>query len=398
LQRTLGATTFGLGNGRGRGKGYHIVGTLRLLERASPVQQHEGEVFSCAYTPDGQFVLSAGWDGVLRLWDAAAGAPLTALPASPKPLSACAAAPDGQHWLTGSMEGLLCCWDAVSHQPVQNSVAHTRPISAICFSPDGQTLATASWDRQVGLRRFGHDRDGRTTTAHDDIVSGCRFTVDGKQLVTWSYDGSVKLWELPGLRDSVTLEGHTDRVTALTLSPDGRWALSGSRDATVRLWDLDQKAEAAVVNLGTEVRGCFFLPDGESVIVADAAGRLFLMLAPSFAIQAQLKTPFRSLCGDLSPSGDQLALGGEDGLVHFVAVEGFEGASLVVNATQGLKQEATLFDRFLGKTRMKPTWNYTCPACRQGVESATLPAGPVACPRCRRPLRVSSRGPQLQRS
>jgi WD40 repeat protein len=296
------------------------------------------------------------------------------------------------------MEGLLSCWDAVSHQPVQNFVAHTRPISAICFSPDGQTLATASWDRQVSLRKFGHDREGRTTTVHDDIVAGCRFTVDGKQLVTWSYDRTVKIWELPGLRDGTTLSGHTDRVTALALSPDGRWGLSGSRDATVRLWDLDAKTEAATVKLGAEVRGCFFLPDAESVIVADAAGRLFLMSAPSFEVQAQLKTPFKPMCGDLAPSGLQLALGGEDGLVYFVAVEGFEENSLVVNATQSLKQEANLFDRFLGKTRLTRKWNYTCPACRQAGEADALPAHPVACRGCRRPLRLSARAPQLQRS
>jgi WD40 repeat protein len=371
------------------------VGTLRLLENTSS-ERHDGEVYSCAYTPDSSFVLSGGWDGVLRLWDAATCVPVTRLPASPKPLSCCATSPDGQQWLTGSMEGILGIWDGVSHQILQSFVAHTRPISAISFSRDGQSLATASWDRQITLRKVGNEREGRNLSAHVDIVAGCRFTIDGKRLISWSYDGTIKIWDRQLLRDVATLTAHKDRVTALSLSPDGRYALSGSRDATVRLWDLNDHVEVATVNLGAEVRACFCLLDGESVVVADAVGRLFLMSSPSFQVQAQIQTPFKVLCGDLAPSGMQLALGGEDGLVHFIALEGFEDASFIIPATPNVRQEAGILDRFLGKTRLTRTWNYTCPACRQQIETTTLPAGPVACPRCSRLLSVHGQAPQLQ--
>jgi WD40 repeat protein len=374
------------------------VGTLRLLESGSPPERHDGEVYACAYTPDSAFVLSGGWDGTLRLWDTSAGTTTTTLTASPKPLSACAAAPGGMHWLSGSMEGLLCIWDVVSHQVVESFVAHTRPISAICYSSDGQTLATASWDRQVAVRKIGKEREGRVLSGHQDIVSGCRFTPDGLTLVSWSHDSTIKVWEVQGLRELATLSAHTDRVTAMALSPDGLWALSGSRDATVRLWNLERRTEEATVNLGAEVRACFYLLDGESVVVADAVGRLFLMSAPSFQIQAQLQTPFKVMCGELAPSGLQLALGAEDGQVYFVALEGFEDASMVVTATQNLKPQATMLDRFFGKTRLLRTYKYTCPACRENLESSTLPTEPVPCPRCRRHLRVLSRVPQLQGS
>jgi WD40 repeat protein len=376
--------------------GDSIVGTLRLLEANAPSERHAGEVYSCAYTPDSAFVLSGGWDGILRLWDGNSCTALTGLPASPKPLSCCAISPDGKQWLTGSMEGLLGFWDGLSHSQLQNFVAHTRPISSICFSPDGQFLATASWDRLILLRKVGSEREGRPLSGHQDIVAGCRFTVGGKQLISWSHDTTIKLWDLQMLRETATLTGHTDRVTTLALSPDGQFAISGGRDTTVRLWDLDQQTEAAVVKLGAEVRACFFLLDGASIVVADAVGRLFLMSSPTFEVQAREQTKFKVLCGDLAPSGTHLALGGDDGLVHFVAVEGFEDASLVVAATQNVTQQANLLDRFLGKTRLVRIWKYACPACRQSIEATTLPSEPVACPRCRRHLRVHGRVPALQ--
>lgn len=370
------------------------MGTLRLLVPTSPTERHEGEVYSCAFTPDGAHVVSSGWDGHLRLWEVGEGTARLSVPASPKPLSACCPTPDGQQWLAGSMEGLLTVIDGATQQILQSFVAHTRPISCIAFSPDGQQLVTASWDRQVTVRQVGKEREGRNFGGHYDIVAGCRFTCDGKGLVSWSYDGTIKLWDLELGREAATLSGHADRVVTLALSPEGRYALSGGRDGTVRLWDLDGQAEVATVNLGVEVRACFFLLDGESVVVADASGRLFLMTTPSFEVQAQVQAPFKAMCGDLSPNGAQLALGGEDGVVHFLAVEGLEEASLVVTPKESVKEESSFLGRVFGRPSVRRTLSYTCPACRRAVEAAALPPQ-THCPFCRRRLRVNVRTPVL---
>jgi hypothetical protein len=120
------------------------------------------------------------------------------------------------------------------------------------------------------------------------------------------------------------------------------------------------------------------------------------MGVPQFQVQAQVLTPYKVMCGELSPSGEQLALGGEDGTIHLAGLEGFESAALVVTATQNLKPTQGLLDRFFGSTRLERIYTYTCPACKQSVESPALPSQPVPCPRCRRSLRVNARVPALQ--
>lgn len=371
------------------------MGALRLL-RAEPSERHQGEVYCCAFSPDGAFVLSAGWDGNLRLHDSATGETLTSLSASPKPLSCCAFSPDGRHWLSGSMEGLLGIWDGVSTQAMLNFMAHTRPISSIAFSQDAQTLLTASWDRTVAVRKAGKEREGRNLQGHLDIVAGARFTLDGQHVVSWSYDGTIKFWDLILFKDVATLTSHTDRVTTTAFSPDGRWLISGGRDGMARLWDLQTKTETSALNVGAEVRCCFCLPDAETAVVVDVVGRVFLFALPSFQVQAQMQAPCRVMTGDLSPSGEVLALGGEDGGIHFIAIDGYENASMVVTAVQKVKEQTTILDRMFGTTRMARLFEYTCPACRQTVESSSLPSRPVACPKCRRQLRVNGRTPVLQ--
>jgi WD40 repeat protein len=372
------------------------VGTLRVLESASPPERHEGEVYGCAYTSDEAFVLTGGWDGQLRLWDAATGAALAKLPASAKPLSCCAFSPDNKQWLSASMEGVLTIWDGMSYKSVMSFLAHTRPVSAICYDPEGELMATASWDRQVALRKVGSEREARVLLGHTDIVAGCRFTPDGQNLVSWSHDGTIKVWDVNLLREVATLSGHTDRVTAVALGPDGRWLLSGGRDALVRLWDLKTQTEMAALNIGMEVRCCFCLPDGETAVAADAAGRLFMLSLPSFDVQSVLQLPARVMSGEMAPSGAQLALGGEDGGVYFVVVEGFEESSLIVTARPSLKEHATVLSRFFGTTKLRRTFEFTCPACRQMMEVATLPDQPVPCPSCQRILRINAQVPVLQ--
>ncbi len=365
--------------------------TLRLLKSGSGSGGHDGDVFACSYTPDGQFVLSAGWDGYLRLWEAERGAPVSELRAGSKPLSACAVAPDGKRWLSGSMDGLLARWDAATQHQVSMFLAHTRPISCITFAADGDQMATASWDRRVHLWKTGQERDSRHLEGHTDIVAGCRFTPNGQTLVSWSYDGTVRLWEAARCRQVGELQGHADRITTGAVCPDGRWIASGARDRVLKLWDLAAGQEVCSVELDAEVRSCFFLLNLESLVSVDGNGRLLLHSLPDLEVRSELATRLSVQSADLAPSGSQLALGCADGRVYFVAVDGFDSTSLLVTPTQTSRRTANVLQRLFGTSRLHHTYRFTCPACRYTFELAhTAPGQPAPCPSCHRNLRIGS--------
>jgi hypothetical protein len=373
------------------------VGTLRLLTMEGVPEAHAGEIFACAYSPDGAMVLSGGWDGFLRAWDAGTGHSLAALPASAKPLSACAVSPDGRLWLSGSMEGMLTAWDPASQSQTWTFMAHTRPISSIRYATDGQSFATTSWDRQIALRKVTKEREPRILGGHVDIVSGCGFVNGGRQLVSWSYDGSVRMWDCVTGREIAQLGDHVTRVTAGDVSPDGLWAVTGGLDGALKLWSLADHTEAGAAILPAEVRGIYFLMDGSSFVAVDADGLLTLLSAPGFEVQDQLALEAKAQCGALAPLADQLAIGAEDGCVRLVAIEGFEESSLPVIMTQGIRQTSSGFDRLFGRTRSMPTYRYTCPACHESPEATgSAPAGEFGCPACGRRLRVASTVPQMQ--
>jgi WD40 repeat protein len=334
-------------------------------------------------------VLSGGWDGQLRFWDASQGTQVSSLQAAKKPVSACAISPDGRQWLSGSMEGLLAHWDVLTRQQLSMFLAHGRPISAIVFAPDGRMMATASWDCNVIIWNSDREREGRTLSGHSDIVAGCRFTPDGQTLVSWGHDRTVRVWDVSRARQTGQLSGHGEHVSAGAVSPEGRWAATGSDDGTLKLWDLTTQREAASVALAGEVRGCWFLLSGDGLVAVDANGQLTLHALPGLEEQTRLLTRLAVQCGELAPSGSQIALGCGDGRVHFIAVDGFDTQPLLITATQTSRRAQTVLQRLVGKSHVIQAFLCTCPACRQPFELPQVdPAQPTPCPKCHRQLRV----------
>lgn len=367
------------------------VPTLRLLPAGSRPAEQTGELLCCAYTADGAFLLTGGWDGHLRLWETGNGSHVTAFRASDKPVAACATSPDGKNLVSGSLEGMLTVWDALTHQQKVNFLAHTRPISGIQYGYDGRTIATTSWDNSAALWASLRTRDAKTLAGHKDIVAGCRFTPDAQSLLTWSHDSQVLLWDVNRLSQIREYPGHTDRVLTGSISADGIWAATGARDGGLKLWDVQAATELAAGTLPFEVRGCLFLLDGQWLVAVDKHGRMTLHSLPNLHIQGELITRQPVQCADLSPTGGQIALALTNGNVRFVAIDGFDAAPLTITATRHTRRTATKFQKLFGRSQLVFYYQCQCPACRHPFELAEVRPGlQTPCPSCKRQLRLNS--------
>jgi WD40 repeat protein len=366
------------------------VATLRLFPAQTDQVSPGSDVFGCAWTPDGQHVLTASWDGGLRVRAAPGGEVTRELRMGNKPLSACAASPGGRYWLAGSMDGMLGQWETPVGRQTNLFLAHTRPISAIVYAPDGETVATAAWDGVLTLWPEGQSRNCRMLYGHTDIVAGCSFTPDGRTLLSWSHDRTIRLWDTKRGQQTGLWQGHEDRITAGAVSPDGQWFVSGSRSRLLKLWDVQAGQEVGTACLAAEVRACLFLLDSEALVAADANGRLTVHRVPDLEIVSEVNTEVGVQCARLAPSGAQLVLGGADGVARFVSVDGFDSAPLAITATRSSRPTATLLGRLLGLSREQDVYLCTCPACRRSFEmsAAPTPDHPSPCPGCRRRLRV----------
>ena len=297
---------------------------LRLLPAPPALQGQDVELAACAYTPDDNRIISGGWDGRLRVWDAVTGEETASLVASDKPIIACAVSPDGKFYLSACLNGFLAHWEVETLQKAAYFLAHWRPISGVAYDRAAKLMATSSWDANLILWDLDPGRNWRSLSGHEDIVAGCRFTPDGERLLSWSYDGTLKLWDVSHAEHLRDFRGHRDRVTTADISHDGRWAVSGSRDNTLRLWDMESTREVTCCSMASPVSGCFFLPNDQIILAVNEDGSISLHHVPDLDQEAELLTEFRVLQAALSYHGGQLALACGDGRIHRVELEGLE--------------------------------------------------------------------------
>lgn len=106
--------------------------------------EHDTEVSALAWSPDGTQLVSADWNGELRLWDAGTRK-LVASAAQPDAVSALAWVED--RLVTGSWDGRIRVWNVDSKQLELSSTIYTgQPTHSLVVESSGETAFTASGD------------------------------------------------------------------------------------------------------------------------------------------------------------------------------------------------------------------------------------------------------------
>jgi WD40 repeat protein len=201
------------------------------------------------FSPDGGTVIAADIRALAQ-WDVATGKEVRRIDdALPGPITALALSPDGRTAASGGdhRDGVIRLWELAAGRLLR--VLHVGdegsgefPV-ALAFSPDGQTLASAHWGDAVVLWNVstGQQRQlVRLGGGHH--VGSLVFSPDGRILAGGDDDGTVRVWDAQTLAEVHRLSGHEGGVRCVAFLPDGRTLASGSADTTVLLWDVPPPA------------------------------------------------------------------------------------------------------------------------------------------------------------
>ena len=343
----------------------------RLLALAG----HATAIFSVAFVPRTEHLLTTSFDGTTRLWDVGIGAArdwLT-LP-GPSRDAGMAFSSDGRLIaVPGKLHGVEL-HDTVSGQALRSLASDGEAIVDLAFGPDAASLAGAAWDGSVfawdtatgdlGFRTTGplniarpfvaYTSDGRllavaggdgtvklldatsgepyeTILTDNDVVDRVAFSPDGQLLaasvrsegLTFTYD--VQLFDTATGERVRTLEAaHNEETRGIVFSLDGS-LITASNDGTVKIWDV-ASGEHRVLRHDPGVRDVAVSPDGTRIATAAVDGRARLW---ELATGRQLLTldahAQPAAYVRFSPDGRLLATSSPDGTValHLLPIEEF---------------------------------------------------------------------------
>jgi WD40 repeat protein len=148
--------------------------TLKLKKQ---IDAHTNSVFTVAYTPDGKFLLSAGRDAHLRIWNV-----------------------------------------EKNYEEHEAIIAHLFTINHITFSPDGKYFATCSLDKSVKIWDTATFKllkviDKARHAGHGTSVNKLFWTAHENALVSCSDDRTISVWDIKLKRhENYTVRNSAENV------------------------------------------------------------------------------------------------------------------------------------------------------------------------------------------
>jgi len=207
---------------------WFLVLLLAAPALAQDLTGHGGPVRAVLPLPDGQHIVSAGFDHAVILWDARAGQARAVARWHRGSVNALVLLPDGRIASAGE-GGRIALWaPGLGAEPAQVLEGHTGQIAALAAR--GENLASAAWDGSVRLWNLA-DGSAQILEGHRGQVNAVAFRADGA-LVSAGFDGTIRLWAADGSNQIIAEAGLP--LNALIALPDGGLA-AGGVDGILRL-------------------------------------------------------------------------------------------------------------------------------------------------------------------
>jgi len=153
-------------------------------------------------------------------------------------VSSIAFSPDGQYIVSGGYDATIRLWDLQGNQVGEPFYGHRDGVHCVAFSPDGQYIVSGGDDATIRLWDLQGNQVGESFYGHVYSVNSVAFSPDSQYIVSAGMDGSVRVWDLRGNPVGEPLQ-ETDDARSVAFSPNGQYIISCSEYRGISLWKFE---------------------------------------------------------------------------------------------------------------------------------------------------------------
>jgi len=279
-----------------------VVWDGRDLSRRATLRGNARQVLDVFYSPDGTRLAGVSEDGTLSVWGIPDSVESKA-PAHQGRVTACAFSSQGDRLLSAGTDGLLMMRNPESGERIAALDSGQPGNVTAALAPAGDQAAFVAGQPYAGIRVWDVTTGTVTTlgdAGHGEVRSFCRFSVDGRHFVAVGgsrhgftvLSGKIAIFRTDPWSEVFSRE-YGAPVSRFDLSPDSRWALFNLEDGTLLQWDFRSGPGAAMREM-KGVRAFAIHPSGQAALLARTRSMTQIMQMETQAVW------------DLPPSPDPL--------------------------------------------------------------------------------------------
>lgn len=239
-----------------------------------------GKVNALHFSPDGKKLITAsgitGLKGIAQVWNLSTGKEVLSVGEDVHRdiLFDAEFSPDGKLIATAGYDRIIRLWNAADGSLLRELKAHNGAVFDLAFSPDGSLVASASADETAKIWRVSDGQRLDTLNQAESYFNRVAFTPDGKHIVGTGADKKIRLWELRSKTKAAINPviyarfAHEDAVTEMAMSQDGQWLATASADDTIKLWTLPDLVQVELFSDQSDLVSALGFASGDSILAA----------------------------------------------------------------------------------------------------------------------------------
>jgi WD40 repeat protein len=251
---------------------------MRLYKADTPKQwtevrvhkSHRGAITCIAFSKDGKFVASGSKDFTIQVYETETGRAVFSANDHKDAVTRVLFDSKSKYVMSSSVDGTIRMYDLI--EPKNNEkprfIQYGAPINSFVPTLDGRAFFVASNKPLIEIVDF-KAAVLRSLTGHSDAVNNIALSPDGKRLISGSNDKTVIVWDLTNGKVLKTLKGHAWKVTSVNWNNDGRYAVSTGNEGETLIWDVESGLALTKINKpGNNARCASFSADASVIAIA----------------------------------------------------------------------------------------------------------------------------------